>query len=661
MKEIETPFKIWVGGVRDFVANLAAGLLRHPEPEDLRGVSRASPWGALVTVANVLVYYLNGLNTPFADVLGVWCICSIWVALVIFQRTMGIRDHLMRRVTRRAINRVIVFTCMMAAPWVSLAVIVSVKGDQQDQILALILLMGMAAGGILMLHRVMFSALIYCGTIMTVACVSILFTVGAAAWPMVFYVVMFSSMLFFAAHVVGETARERDLSMRALTDATEEIQRMAMEDDLTGLQSRAAFLDTLERMSRAKNGKKPFAVFMLDLDRFKNVNDSFGHAVGDDLLRVVARRLTHQIRDGDHVARLGGDEFAVVIAGVNDAEVAQSWATRLLGAINKPADVRGQVLHPGASIGCSFFPDHASTAPGMLLTADIGLNEAKAQGRGNCIMFSPDLAQVVEKEEQIAADVRVALENLELEVYYQPKVRLENGAIVGAEALVRWHHPTQGMLAPDQFLEISAERGLMPEISQHILDVVGYDILRWKAEGLAFGAVAVNVHPVDLKTPQLLVERLARLDKIGVDKSDIVLEITEGCFAGRGTEHAMMLIDMLRETGFELSLDDFGTGYASLSHLKSLPVQEVKIDRSFIMGLGQSRHDQAIVSAIVALGQGLGLRIVAEGIEKEAHIKQLAGIGVTIGQGYFWSPALPARAFAEFVRGWEPGMQRDTG
>ncbi len=658
LDDAESAFKTWIGGVRAFAARLLSNILRRPEPEDFRGVTQASPWGALVTIANVLVYYVNGLGAPYANVLGVWCICSIWISLVVFQRTMSVRDHLMAHVSRRAIIRVVIFTFTMSIPWVSLAVIIGLEGSEQDQILALILLMGMAAGGILMLHRVMFSALIYCGTIMTVACVSILVSVGAAAWPMVFYVVMFGSMLFFSAHVVGETARERDLSMRALSEATEEIQRMAMEDGLTGLLNRAALIDSLERLTGEEGGGRPFATFMLDLDRFKNVNDSFGHPVGDDLLRVIARRLRHEVRSDDQVARLGGDEFAVVITGVNESEIAQAWAARLLNAINEPAEVRGQVIHPGASIGCSFFPDHATTAPGLLLTADIGLNAAKARGRANCVLFSPDLARVVDEEEQIAADLRIALARDDLRVHYQPKVCLSDGRVIGAEALVRWQHPIMGDLPPDRFLEVSAERGLMPEVGTYIVEAVGRDIARWKEIGLAFGSVAVNVHPVDLKTPHMLVERLARLGDVGVEKSDVVLEITEGCFAGRGTDHAAMLIDMLRDTGFQLSLDDFGTGHASLSHLRNLPVQEVKIDRSFVEGLDQSRHDLAIVSAIVALGQGLGLRIVAEGIENEAQLARLVEIGVTVGQGFLWAPALPAEAFEELVIGWDAKARR---
>jgi len=257
----------------------------------------------------------------------------------------------------------------------------------------------------------------------------------------------------------------------------------------------------------------------------------------------------------------------------------------------------------------------------------------------------------LEEEEKIAADLRFALEHDHIKVHYQPKISLADGQILGAEALVRWNHPTLGEIPPERFLEVAAERGLMPDLGDRITDIVAGDIAQWRKVGISPGPVAINIHAVDLKSPQNLIERLDGLSRHGVSRSDVVLEITEGCFVGRGTDHASMLIDTLHELGFELSLDDFGTGHAALSHLKSLPVSEVKIDRSFVMGLGVNRHDSAIVTAIVALAQGLGLRIVAEGVETEEHRKRLLEMGVVIGQGYLWSHALGADAFCKLVAG----------
>ncbi|AZQ68022.1 EAL domain-containing protein [Silicimonas algicola] len=438
--------------------------------------------------------------------------------------------------------------------------------------------------------------------------------------------------------------------MDALSAANDEIRRLAQEDGLTGLMNREALLARLDELTAQGHGGRPFTLFMLDLDRFKNVNDSFGHHVGDGLIKVVAQRLQGAVRSGDMVARLGGDEFAVVMPGVASQGAGEKWAGRLLSAINTPTEVMGQLLYPGTSVGGAEYPEQALTGQELLLTADISLNAAKEDGRGTFVAYDPDLAQRIEDEERMAAELRDALDRDEFRVEYQPKIGLMDGALAGSEALIRWEHPTRGRLGPDLFLGVAAERGLAPAISERVFQRVAADVSFWRREGTDPGPVSVNLHAVDLKSPERLIDRMEAMAHLGLGRRDIVLEVTEGCVVGRGTDQASKLIARLRKMGYDISLDDFGTGHASLSHLKSLPVNEIKIDKSFVTGLGDSRPDAAIVAAIVALGRGLGLRIVAEGVETEAHRWRLIELGVGIGQGFLWSAALPADRFARFAR-----------
>ena len=268
-------------------------------------------------------------------------------------------------------------------------------------------------------------------------------------------------------------------------------------------------------------------------------------------------------------------------------------------------------------------------------------------GRNQFVAYTDALGVKQREEEEIATDLRAALADGGVEVWYQPKVALEDGRVVGAEALVRWNNRGR-QIPPDLFLDVATERGFMPDLSDVIFAQVGRDLADWQARGLGQLKVSVNIHPVDLKTPQRLISRVKALEKAALGRERIVLEITEGCFVGRGSDEAAILIDTLAEMGFELSLDDFGTGHAALAHLKRLPVCELKIDRSFVAGLGMSRHDSAIVAAMIELARGVDLGVVAEGVETEAQRQALLKMGVQTAQGFLWAGALPEATFFDY-------------
>ncbi|MEM9046731.1 MAG: EAL domain-containing protein, partial [Pseudomonadota bacterium] len=245
-------------------------------------------------------------------------------------------------------------------------------------------------------------------------------------------------------------------------------------------------------------------------------------------------------------------------------------------------------------------------------------------------------------------DLHVALLQRQIEIHYQPKVDLGTGQPLGAEALVRWRHPTDGLLSPDQFLPVATERGMMLDVSSHIFEVISSDIISWRRSGRAFGKIAINIHPLDLKAPKSLLENLRRMLQSGVAQDDVVMEITEGCFVGRDTDEAALALDAIHDMGFELSLDDFGTGHASLSHLRNLPIHELKIDRAFVSGICDNQHDLAIVSATIEIARCLNLRTVAEGVETVEQIKALHELGAEIGQGYHWCKPVPGDEYMSF-------------
>ncbi len=627
--------------IRGVFAQIRDEIWCLPTPEDVRSITRVSPWGSIITALNVLIFYINGALAKAHGGLTVWCVCSVVLALVLYRRSRAAQNIVVTRVSPRTFRRLLLLAFLMSCPWLTLAGLTLMDPAAADRSMTFLVLTGMTAGGILMLHRVMAASAIYCGSILAATVLSALFADGLKAWPLLLYATLFGAMLFVTSSVVAKMTRDRDATLSALQQANAEIRRLALEDELTGLMNRAALMETLEKGSVTGNR---YAFFLIDLDRFKNINDSMGHIFGDELLKEIASRLVTATEANDLVARLGGDEFAVVLCRKSDCGPLDIRAERILDAMNEPARIGGHVLYSGCSIGGAKFPEDAGAVPGIMVAADIALHKAKVSGRNRFVAFSDDLAELLREEERIATELRAALAAGEVEVWYQPKIALDTGRAVGAEALVRWSSGGQQM-SPEVFLEVATERGFMPELSDHIFERVGRDMVDWMGRGGELLPVSVNIHPVDLKTPERLMRRVEALASQVSGRERILLEITEGCFVGRGSDAAAVLIDTLSEVGFSLSLDDFGTGHAALAHLKRLPVSELKIDRSFVAGLGVSRHDSAIVAAMVELAKGLDLRIVAEGVETEAQRRALLELGVQVGQGYLWSQAIPSDRF----------------
>lgn len=432
-----------------------------------------------------------------------------------------------------------------------------------------------------------------------------------------------------------------DITDRKLVEL--HLAELAMSDPLTGLANRSHFMTMAERaMTVATETGGHLAVLLLDVDDFKQVNDTAGHDAGDALLRAVAARLQASVRPGDVVARLGGDEFAVLLTGLSNEADLQSVMQRMMKRLAEPLGHAGRSLACKASIGASLFPHHAGQIEDLMKYADIALYEAKARGRGRACKFEPSMLAAWEQQAAMLYSAREAIVRNELVPFYQPKVDLASGRIIGFEALLRWVKPDGTIALPGTICAAFEHPDLAQAISARMIAGVLKDIARWEAEGMDIGHVAINVSGADLRNEHFPETLLANLSAAGVPSSRIELEVTESVFLGRGAEGVERALRRLSEARVGIALDDFGTGYASLSHLKQFPIDVIKIDQRFVRDLQDDPDDAAIVRAVLNLSYSLGIKTVAEGIETSAQADYLHAGGCHFGQGFLFSPAVVA-------------------
>ncbi|MCA2222994.1 putative bifunctional diguanylate cyclase/phosphodiesterase [Nonomuraea aurantiaca] len=416
----------------------------------------------------------------------------------------------------------------------------------------------------------------------------------------------------------------------------------AMHDELTGLPNRKMLIvSTEEALAEARQDER-VGLFLLDLDRFKEVNDTMGHPVGDRLLQMVAHRLTHSVRPGDVVARLGGDEFAVLLPSIRDAHAAREVAARLRAALTEPVRLEGMSFDLDGSVGIALYPDHAPDFELLLQRADVAMYLAK-EGRTGVELYQPDKDRNSPERLNLLGDLRRAVDNRELRLHYQPKVGMATGAVHGMEALLRWHHQVHGQIPPSEFIPLAEQSYLMRQLTEYVIDAALEQAARWWHSGLRV-QVSVNISARDLLDSALPEQLEAGLAKLRLPPSAIQLEVTERILMG-DQAYTHETIKALAVLGVPLSLDDFGTGYSSLIRLQRLAVSEVKIDASFVRRIAESDDDYRIVRSIVDLVRSLGLSSVAEGVESDDVAIRLTEMGCEMGQGWlFQKPMPPAEA-----------------
>ncbi|MBP0114995.1 MULTISPECIES: bifunctional diguanylate cyclase/phosphodiesterase [Bradyrhizobium] len=420
-------------------------------------------------------------------------------------------------------------------------------------------------------------------------------------------------------------------------EAQAKISHMARHDALTSLPNRVLFHEELEQgLRRTKSGDQ-LAVLCLDLDHFKDINDSLGHPIGDALLKEVGRRLKATVGENDTVARLGGDEFAVVQIGRSEETAARSLAGRLVEVISAPYEIDDHQIVIGVSIGISLSPQDGSNPDELLKNADLALYRAKADGRGTYRFFETGMDARAQARRLLEMDLRAALQRDEFQVYYQPIRDVASGRVVAFEALLRWHHPQRGLIAPISFIPLAEETGLIVQLGEFVLRSACTDAATWPDDV----DVAVNLSPVQFKSPHLITSVTEALTASGLDARRLELEITESVLLQNG-EATLTTLHELRAMGVRISLDDFGTGYSSLSYLRSFPFDKIKIDRSFVSELATREDSMAIIRAVTGLGRSLGIITTAEGVENDVQLELLRREGCTQAQGYLFSKPRPA-------------------
>ena len=438
----------------------------------------------------------------------------------------------------------------------------------------------------------------------------------------------------------GWVATHEDITERRRAES--QIARMARHDALTGLANRVLLREQLEAaLTRVRRGER-LAILYLDLDHFKDINDTLGHSIGDGLLRLVAERLRACLRETDTIARLGGDEFAILQTGIERASDAAELAQRLREAITSPHDIDGHQVLADVSIGICIAPEDGVEADQLLKHADMAMYAAKADGRGTFRYFEAEMNARAKARRELELDLRNAIANHEFELYYQPLINLEKNEICSCEALLRWNHPTRGIISPEDFIPIAEDTGLIAPIGEWVLKRACTEAASWPDHV----TVAVNVSPVQFKKQTLVLTVIGALAASGISARRLAIEITEAVLM-QDNDTTINTLHQLRDLGVQIVMDDFGTGYSSLSYLRSFPFDKIKIDRSFINDVSDMGDAVAIVQATTSIASNMKIKTTAEGVETVEQLDKVRALGVTEMQGYLFSRPQRAEHLAE--------------
>ena len=426
------------------------------------------------------------------------------------------------------------------------------------------------------------------------------------------------------------------------------LQHQAMFDNLTNLPNRVLFGDRLQQtLLIARREKRPFGLFAIDLDRFKEINDTLGHHVGDKVLQHVAACARSCLRESDTVARMGGDEFTVLLATVSDLDGAIAVAKKILAALAEPFDLAGRTLEIGASIGVVLFPKHGDDPDVLMRQADAAMYIAK-QTQSGYRVYSEDMGHGVDDRMALQSELRQAIVNNELVLHYQPKIDFNASQVSGVEALVRWQHPKHGLMSPDKFIPLAEQSGLIKPLTKWVLKTALRQCEEWYRAGVHL-SMAVNVSAISIQDPEFPGQMEKMLEDFDVPASQLEIEITETAVMSEPVR-AVECIRRLSALGFQVAIDDFGTGYSSMAYLKELLVAKIKIDKSFVKDMAVNHNDAVIVRSTVELGHNLGLKVVAEGVEDQMSWDKLKGLGCDSAQGYYMSRPLPTKDFMDWLQ-----------
>lgn len=446
-----------------------------------------------------------------------------------------------------------------------------------------------------------------------------------------------------------ELQSEVDKRTQELENQQQILRQLADHDELTRLPNRSYFRDTLSStIQKGQRSGQNTALLFLDLDKFKQINDTLGHNAGDKVLQETARRFRNSLRSSDFLARLGGDEFTIIISPLDSAQSAATVASHLIAAMKEPMLIGHHELHLGTSIGISLFPQDGQDVSALMRNADLAMYQSKEQGGNRFSFYSEQMTLEAQRKLILEEELRTALQQQQLTVFYQPQYDLHSKKLVGVEALVRWNHPVEGVIPPMEFIPLAEERALIHDLGLQVLTQSCTQCAQWLQDHFDPGVLAVNISARQLSHQDMPEQIDEILQKTGWPAHKLELEVTESFFIN-DTQNSLGVLNQLRDMGIKLAIDDFGTGYSSLAYLKQLPISKLKIDRSFTQDLIEDAEDRAISEAIIALGKTLGLQVIAEGVELEGQADILISEGCDQAQGYLYGRPMPADTFGKQV------------
>jgi len=460
-----------------------------------------------------------------------------------------------------------------------------------------------------------------------------------------FYIINYKNFVEKQNKILEDSVKDKT---RELQDKSEILKYQAEHDTLTKLPNRLLFLDRLQQaLKHARRRKQTVSILFLDLDRFKEVNDTYGHEAGDKLLKHVTARLKESVREEDTVARLGGDEFTVIFQNLTQREVVKV-VDKIMNYMQTPFHINNIELFTTFSIGISNYPDDGDTSEILLRNADTAMYKAKDSGKNNYKFYNEEMTKFAFEKAELEKDIRSALQNNEFVPYFQPKIDAKNLKLIGLEVLVRWIHPQKGMIFPDKFIPFAEEIGLIGNIDNYMMRSAIKQLMEWRKEGLDTGKLSINLSAKQLSSKTYITELKDIIYAFGCNTCNIELEITESHIMD-DPQKAIIILQEIRKLGINISIDDFGTGYSSLAYLKKLPINKLKIDRSFVMDTPEDKDDVAIVKTIISLATNLGLKVIAEGVETKKQVDFLLSEGCNDIQGYYFSKPLCAKDCKEFI------------
>jgi len=530
--------------------------------------------------------------------------------------------------------------------------------------LILTILIGLSAGGLYTLGEVFSIYASYVLAMLSTALVWMLlqdayvYTVGAVLIIVAIYYYLSMArryennfkQIIIEQRNVAQHMKKQEQMQDELLKQKDILEYQATHDALTGLPNRTLFNDRLEQsIQKAKRNGTHIALFFIDLDHFKEINDSLGHHIGDEVLKVIASRLNLVIRLEDTLARLGGDEFTIIMENVQNVQYSIVFSQKILKVLLEPISINSQKLYLSSSIGISLFPQDTTDANNLLKYADTAMYKAKAEGRNNFQFYSKEMTELAFERVIMVASLKQAIKKREFVVYYQTQIDARNNNLVGVEALVRWEHPTLGLLSPAKFIPLAEDTGLIIDIDTLVMEMAMEQVSKWRANGLNPGILSLNLAMKQLNHDSFILVLKDKMSKHSFKSEWLELEVTENDVMKRPKEAAVKLKE-ISELGIKIAIDDFGTGYSSLSYLKRLPIDILKIDQSFIRDIPGSEDDNAIVKAVIAISKSLKLDVIAEGVETEAQRDFVLENGCYKIQGYYYSKPMPANEMEEKLK-----------